>query len=73
MKTSYFRYGVHSLPAGRCLFCGREVGAATIGLLINGKHICSNCERGLIRCRCGDESYSHYVNGLKKIWRCPVA
>ncbi|GBF34373.1 hypothetical protein DCCM_3485 [Desulfocucumis palustris] len=73
MKTSYCGHGVFPLPAERCLLCGREAGAAALGLRIKGKHICANCEKALIGSCCRDENYSHYVNGLKNIWRCPVA
>ncbi|MFZ5597184.1 MAG: sigma factor G inhibitor Gin [Bacillota bacterium] len=56
--------------SGRCLFCGER--PVFGGILLRGGIICSACEWDLVNSRCGDSRYMYYMNGLKRIWRCPV-
>jgi len=58
--------------AARCIICG-VTGIYVYGLRLRGRFICANCERSIVNSICNDYSYSLYINGLKKIWRCPGA
>ncbi|KJS18008.1 MAG: hypothetical protein VR69_02535 [Peptococcaceae bacterium BRH_c4b] len=62
-----------STQACRCLVCNRERKNLNFGLVIKGNYICYWCEQAIVESGCGDESYNDYVNGVRKIWRCPVA
>lgn len=54
-----------------CLICGAVYYGG--GIFIRGRFICGPCERMLVNSSCDDLFYGYYINGLKKMWRCPVA
>lgn len=45
-----------------CIICRKPL---KDGIIINGKGICKNCEKRLIKLECGNDFYEYYKNRIK--------
>ncbi len=50
----------------RCVICGKQAKAAC-GLVIQGKHICDECEHEIVYTTVLDRKYDFYKNKLKEV------
>jgi len=51
-----------------CFFCGRQISNGAERLILLERSMCAFCEKILINSRTGGETYTAFMEKIKKLW-----